>query len=262
MKKIPVCVITAIIFVCAALTVTADGYIYNNFTVVDKAGYLTDDQIDEIAGMLHAVREKYNCDVAIYTEEYMSGRTAEKTADNLYDFTLYGYGDDCDGIMLYIADDTREYHFTTHGYGETAFNDDGLEYLENIIVPYLSDGDYYTAFTLYAEHTDELLEMARSGNPYTVEEDSTMFNATVIACALLIPLLIAKIKTNGKVKKMKTAVANNFASNYMKPGSMNITHSSDIYLYSTVTKTPKPKSTSGGHISSSGEHHGGRGGKF
>ena len=85
----------------------------------------------------------------------------------------------------------------------------------------------------------------------------------VIGAALLIPLLVAFIMMSSKLAKMKTAVENNYAANYMKPGSKTLTVSRDLFLYSHVTKTPKPKENgSSSHTSSSGRSHGGGGGKF
>ena len=61
---------------------------------------------------------------------------------------------------------------------------------------------------------------------------------------------------------MKTAVENDYAANYVKPGSKQLTMSRDIFLYSHITKTEKPKNNSGSHNSSSGRTHGGGGGSF
>ena len=61
---------------------------------------------------------------------------------------------------------------------------------------------------------------------------------------------------------MKTAVENDYASNYVKPGSLKINASRDLFLYSRITKTEKTKSGSETHTSSSGRTHGGRGGSF
>lgn len=259
MKKTISAILVVLTLIASTGSVSA---IFNNFTVVDEAGYLTDGQLEELSKQLDDVRQKYNFDVAVYTEAVMSGADAQSTADDLYDYTLYGYGENCDGIMLYISADERVYHLTTHGSGETIFNDNGLAYLESKILPSLQEDDYYTAMKLYGEHCEELLEMAAQGTPYNKKNLSSGYICCVIGGALLLPLLLAHFMTKKKLKKMKTAVENNDAANYMKPGSMNLAMSRDIFLYSTVTKTAKPKSSSGGHISSSGEHHGGRGGTF
>lgn len=235
---------------------------FHNIAVVDEAGYLTEPQLAELCEQLDAVRQKYDFDVAVYTEAVMSGADAQSTADDLYDYSLYGCSENADGIMLYIAADKRVYHFTTHGSGETVFNDNGLAYLESKIVPSLKEGDYYTAMQLYGTHCEELLEMAAEGEPYNKKTFSTGYLCGVIGSAVLLPLLLAYWMTKRKLKKMKTAVENDYAENYMKPGSMRVNFSRDIFLYSRVTKTERAKSNSGGHTSSSGEHHGGRGGSF
>ena len=65
-----------------------------------------------------------------------------------------------------------------------------------------------------------------------------------------------------KLAKMKTAVENNYAANYVKNGSKRLDFSRDIFLYSNITKTERPKNNSGSHQSSSGRTHGGGGGSF
>ena len=60
---------------------------------------------------------------------------------------------------------------------------------------------------------------------------------------------------------MKTAVKNDISGHYMKPDSMKLDFSRDIFLYSAVTKTEKPKPDSGSHTSSSDRSCGGRSGR-
>lgn len=255
--------ISLILLVMIAVTSTISAFvIFDNPPVTDGAEYLTEVQFDEISQQLDAIRKKYNFDVAVYTEEFMSGANAQSTADDLYDYTGFGYGEKADGIMLYIAADERVYHFTTHGKGEEVFNENGLAYLEKMILPSLKDGNYYSAIKCYAEHSEELLEMAAHGKPFNKRQLSMEYICGVVGCALIIPLILAFLMTRIKLKKMKTAVENDYAANYMKPDSMKLSFSKDIFLYSTMIKTEKPKSNSDGHVSSSGEHHGGRGGSF
>jgi uncharacterized protein len=55
--------------------------------------------------------------------------------------------------------------------------------------------------------------------------------------------------------RMKTVRQQAGASDYMRPGSMRLHNSQDIFLYSHVSRTPKPKSTSssgGGGVSRGG----------
>ena len=249
------------VFSCAllllSLLVTAHAAFVNP-SIVDEAGYLMQSELAELSEELDAVREKFDFEVAIYTESDMTSYTAEASADDIYDYNGYGAGENDDGILLYICSDTREYHFTTHGKGIEYFTSDGLGYLESQVLPYLQEDDYYNAFEAYIDAADELLQMAENGEPY---EDNSG-NILIILICLILPLLIAFFKMKGKLKKMKTAVANEYAADYMKPGSMNIAVSRDLFLYSTITKTEKAKSSSDTHTSSSGRTHGGRGGSF
>ena len=131
-----------------------------------------------------------------------------------------------------------------------------------MVVPFLKEDNYYAAVKSYADHTEELLEMAAEGKPFNKRQHSMKYILCVVAGALLLPLILAYFMMYKKLCAMKTAVKEDNAANYMKPNSMNLDFSRDIFLYSTVTKTEKPKSDSGSHTSSSGRSHGGRGGSF
>ena len=259
MKRIFSCLLLLLITTSFVVTAYAD---FQNPSIVDDAGYLMQSELSSLSKELDKVREKYGFEVAIYTESDMTSSTAEASADDIYDYNGYGAGENDDGILLYICSDTREYHFTTHGEGLKYFNSNGLKYLESKVVPYLSEDDYYEAFEIFIETTDELLQMAKDGKPYNEKQYSTKYLIGVIIAALLIPLLVAWILMKKKLKKMKTAVENDYAANYVKPGSMKLSVSRDLFLYSRITKTERPKSSSGTHTSSSGRTHGGRGGSF
>ena len=259
MKKIFSCML--LLFITMTLLLPAYAA-FDNPPIIDDAGYLMQSELDELSMKLDKVREKYNFEVAIYTESDMTSGSAEASADDIYDYQGYGAGENDDGIMLYICSDTREYHFTTHGKGLEYFNSNGLIYLESKVVPYLAENDYYEAFEAYIEASDELLQMAKDGKPYNEKHYSTKYLVGVILVCLLAPLLIAFVMMKKRLKKMKTAVENDYAANYVKPGSMRIDTSRDLFLYSRITKTEKAKSSSGTHTSSSGRTHGGRGGSF
>ena len=259
MKRIFSCLVLLLITTSFVVTAYAD---FQNPAIVDDAGYLMQSELASLSKELDEVREKYGFEVAIYTESDMTSSTAEASADDIYDYQGYGAGENDDGIMLYICSDTREYHFTTHGKGLKYFNANGLAYLESKVVPHLSENDYYEAFEEYIETTDELLQMAKDGKPYNEKQYSMKYLFGVIIVCLIAPILIAFWMMKRKLKKMKTAVENDYAANYIKPGSMRINTSRDLFLYSRITKTERAKSSSGTHTSSSGRTHGGRGGSF
>jgi uncharacterized protein len=159
----------------------------------------------------------------------------------------------------------RDWWISTTGYGITAFTDAGIEYLSDRFVPYLSDGDYAGAFDTYAEQCDTFISQATSGDPYdthNLPKEPFSFLPNLIFC-FVIGLLIALIATAIMKGQLKSVRAQAGASDYVKHGSMNVTHRQDLFLYRDVRRTPKPKdSGSGTHRSSSGRSHGGGGGKF
>lgn len=235
---------------------------FTNPPIIDEAGYLTQSQLAELTQKLEVIRQKYNFEVAVVTESEMSGYDAMESADDIYDYHGYGAGANDDGILLYICRDVREYWITTHADGLRVFNDRGITYLKENIEPYLTEDQYYRAIVTFADLAEELLEMAAKGEPYNEKHISTTYLLVVLGGALLIPLIIAKVMTNIKLAKMKTAVENDYAANYVKAGSKRLELSRDIFLYSHITKTAKPKNESGSHQSSSGRTHGGGGGSF
>lgn len=257
--------IVSILFVCLlclSLTSLCLAAEFANPPIVDDAGYLNESQLDDLSKKIDAIRQKYNFEVAIVTETEMSGTSAMATADDIYDYLGYGAGKNDDGILLYICSSTREYHISTHADGLRVFNERGIEYLKKNIEEELTNNNYYLAMDVFADLCDELLQMAQDGKPYNKKPISITYLLMVLGGALLIPFILAKILTSAKLSKMKTAVKNDYAANYIKTGSKRLDYSRDIYLYSSITKTERPKNDSGSHKSSSGRTHGGGGGSF
>ena len=232
-------------------------------SVFDYTDTLSEDELDTLTDKFDALREKHGVDVAAYIDEEMWLDTAMESADDLYDYYFYGIGKDDDGILLYISKDPREYWFTTHGLCEEYFTDNGIEYLKSSVLPYLKENNYYEALSAYADAADELLTMAESGEIYDKKPPKKM--AMPIFIGILISAVIAFIAMSVQVSKMKTANKQMYAENYVQPGSMNVTDSKDLFMYSHVTRTQKESSSSSGgssHTSSSGRSHGGGGGSY
>lgn len=226
--------------------------------LVDVPEVLSSAEYEEITDKLIALKKQYNVDVAFVISDELIAEDVQSDADNIYDINDYGVGENNDGILYYLCMSTREYAFSTCGRAIEIFNDDGLEYIDKAMLPYLKKGDYYQAGMVYADKCAELMEMAANGEPYK-KKINILY---VIAGIILIPLAIAFALMTRKLSKMNTAVMQPGAAQYMKPGSMNMNFSRDIFLYSTVSKREKPKSNSTTHTSSSGTTHGGRSGSF
>jgi len=186
---------------------------------------------------MEGIRQKYNFDVSIITTNYFDGEDIDSHVEELYNKKGYGAGNGRDGIVLYVATDSRKYCIFVNGdYGTKVFNKNGHAYIEKQILPYLEKSDFKGAFEEFANCSEKLLDMAAKGEPFN-ELQLTTENLITIALAILIPLLIAFLMMRSKLSKMKTAVAQNYAQNYVKQGSFNLEESRDIFLYSHITKT-------------------------
>lgn len=259
MKKVGSIISIIMIFVvlcavCLPLTVWAAE---NQAAVVDITGTLSEEECAELSEMMEDIAARYGLDVVFIIGDEIGSESAQAEADGIYDYLGYGVGENRDGILYFVSVSTHEYAFSTCGKGIKVFNDDGLEYIDEAMLPYLKNGDYYGAASVYAEKCEELAEMAANGQPYR-KKINILY---VIAGIVLIPLALAFGLMAHKLSKMNTAVMQSGASEYMKPGSMNIGYSRDIFLYSAVTKRERPKESST-HKSSSGTTHGGRSGSF
>ena len=226
-------------------------------SVADVPGVLSAGEYEKLSERLNSLRSTYDVDVAFIISDEMITEDAQAEADDIYDSYEYGVGENYDGILYFVCETTHEYAFSTCGRAIEIFNDDGLEYIDEAMLPYLKKGDYYQAGMVYADKCAELMGMAANGEPYK-KKINILY---VIAGIILIPLAVAFAFMTRKLSKMNTAVMQPGAANYMKPGSMNMDFSRDIFLYSTVSKREKPKESST-HTSSSGRTHGGRSGSF
>jgi uncharacterized protein len=230
--------------------------------LVDGADLLASREEERLLTKLNTISEKYGMDVVIVTTDTLEGKTPSAYADDFYDYN--GYADD--GVLLLVSMEDNDWWISTTGYGISAFTDAGIEYLGELFVPDLSNGDYAEAFESYADNCDAFIARSKTGDPYDSynlpkEPFNLFFN---LAVCLGIGLLIGVIVTAIMKSQLKSVRSQSGAADYVKTGSMNITQRQDLFLYRDVRRVEKPKSSSGSttHRSSSGRSHGGGGGKF
>lgn len=234
--------------------------------ITDDADTITLSELDEVETALEEVSENHSVDVAIYTEYDGTITSAMNTADDIYDYNGFGQGDDRSGLLLYVNMETRDYWITTTGYCIYAFTDAGIDYIGDEVSSYMSDGDFYNAYMTFAEMSDDFLTQAENGNPY----DTNNLPKAPYPVVLIILISIGIGLIGGLIYvlilkgKMNSVAPVDTARDYVVPGSMNITHSREFFLYRTISKVPKPKDNGGSstHVGTSGMSHGGGGGKF
>lgn len=236
--------------------------------LIDNAKLLTQSQQSKLLSKLDEISEKQQADIVVVTVDSIGDYTPQEYADDFYDYYGYGYGDNKDGVLLLVNMGERDWYISTTGYGITAITDAGLDYISDKFVSKLSDGEYNEAFMTYAELCDEFFTQAKTGKPYDVgnmpKEPFDIVMSLIIS--LVIGLAVAFIATGIMKSKLKTVRYQAAAGNYVRANSMNVTTNSDLFLYTHIDRREKPRDTDSGgsstHTSSSGETHGGGGGKF
>ena len=272
MKRLITCILAAALLLGSAVSVPAQGVIPKERQLprlVDEAQLLDSDEAEKLEEKLDRISEEYQCDVAVVTTMGTNNKGAQAYADDFYDYNGYGMGEGDDGILLLVDMYDREWAMSTYGFGIEAFTDAGLDYISEKFLYYLSDDLYYDAFLVFAEKCGVFLKQARNGEPFDIRNmPKEPFSLIWIPISLIIGMVFALIITGIMRYQLKTVRRQTGAAEYMKPGSMKVTVSRDLYLYSQTTRVAKPKDEDSGgggssmHTSSSGRSHGGSSGSF
>ena len=238
-------------------------------SVIDDAGLIKASDEKELDKKIKNI-QKDKFAVVILTVKSLDGKSAQDYADDYYDNNDYGLDNEKSGVLFLVSKGDRKYHISTKGAGIKAFTDYGIGRIKEEIKPYLSDGDYFDAWDEFLNITKDFVKAYKDGTPYDTDNPYNEEIDYVIleVIALVIAFVIALISVGIMRLRMNTAKPKGTAMEYIKKGSFKLTSEKDIFMYSTVTKTAKPKdndNSAGGsttHVSSSGSEHGGGGGSF
>ena len=159
----------------------------------------------------------------------------------------------------------REWHITTTGFGIRAISERDIKEISQEFLPYLTDGEYMRAFTIYADLCEEYMADAKTTAGNSGIASFFAVSPVWILGAFLMGFVLALIPMGIMKRKLKSVRRENAAANYVKQGRFRVTESHDRFLYRNVVRRAKPKESHGGggaHRGSSGRSHGGGGGKF
>ena len=127
------------------------------------------------------------------------------------------------------------------------------------------------AFETVVSLCEDFLRETEENRPYDIDnkirEPKTLSDYLFyLVISVAAGAVIAFFATSSMKRKLRTAVPQPAAHAYIREDGVQITKSKDLYLFSSVSRTPRPKNTGGGgsrtHTSAGGRAHGGRGGKF
>ena len=254
MKRFILCLLALLLILCTCLSASVESMSISSTNLFDYEGLLTYEEQNALIDRLEQVSEAYQCDVIIVTDSDLQGKTPTQYADDFYDYNGFGYNDTRDGIFLFVSLSERKWATSTTGKAIDIFTDSDLYYIEDEFKPYLSAGDYNTAFNTFVDLCEE--ELSTYGK--------FQFSFFYVFVGLIIGVIVAFISVLIMKGQLKSVRFQSAAHNYMRNNSLNITERKDIFLYSTVSRRAKPKDNGGSstHTSSSGSSHGGHSGSF
>ena len=224
--------------------------------VIDKAGLLTDVEEKSLISRINGIVEEYSFGVAIVATDSLEGMDVTAYSEAVFDECGYGVGADRDGLLFLISIEERDWNIDAHAYGAAAFNNYGREKIGGLIQPLLSGGDYAGAFSSFLDYVDIFLAEAAAGEPFSSENPylNAMDILAILPVTFAVSLIIALIVALIMKWRMKTARPKPLAREYIKQGSFRLTGQNDMFLYSSVDKTLREKSSSSSSSKGSGSH--------
>ena len=229
MKRFIVFALLVCVFTCFALPAFA-----KSDRLVDRADLLTDVEEEKLVAILDEMSERLEYDVVVIAIDTMEHNNTDGYsayyAQRTFEHYGYGYGENERGVLLLISMEYGDFAIYSPDMSDYTVNSIG-----SYVAPYLSSGDYYDAFVAFAERVE--------GEVVSASKFPLLRN---IAIAVIVGLLIAFIVVSVMKGKLKTVRSRDHAREYVREGSFDLQHSRDLYLYSTVTRVPRPRNNSNG----------------
>ncbi len=239
---------------------------------IDDVGLLSSEQAQSLTAKLDEISERNQFDTVVVVVPSLDYREARLYAADFFEQYGFGYGKDIDGAILLLAMKDRDFGFASFGYGLEVFTSYGQDYLDQLVLPYLREDQYYEAFIAYADAVDDFIAQADAGTPY--DKGSIPKNADEVrksrliwgAISLVLALVIALTVTGVWRGQLTSVRKDDLAAAYFREGSMVLTDQRDIFLHRRVHKVKRESGSSSGggssFKSSSGRSSTGHSGKF
>lgn len=225
--------------------------------VWDEAQLLTEAEKAVLDAKLERLGNTYSAELRVVTVSAVENGDVDEYVELVYDRFNFGYGKNRDGVLLLVCMDPREYRVLSNGYAGDAISTGDISSMGSMFKSDLSDGNYAEAFDTFANRCEYYLNGYINGFPF-----NTVLNLVV---ALAIGFVIALIVTSVWKRQLRSVYMQHQANVYLKGGSMQITHSAEHFLYSSITKTMRDDDSDdddSGFSSSSGGSRSIGGGSF
>ena len=234
-----------------------------SYKLDDSADVLNPQDEEKLSGKISELSEKCQCNIAFVIVKDLSNApfsfngTASDYAKCYYNYT---YGVNTDGIIvcLVLNDEVGSNNLSIYGTGKCKTrlsNSESQDIRDEAIKKHKPDKNNPNSAKYY-----EFFESIADGLAKAVPPHLKWY---MLPLAFIVAFVLAMLILLFLKKQLKSVEMQRGAVNYVRPGSMNVTAARDSYLYSTVSRTAKPKdSGSSTHTSSGGGTHGGGGRSF
>ena len=274
-------------YVAASETTDTNQHIYDN------AGLLSTSEIANLEDMCKTYGDEAGIEIMILTHNDPNAPYAEDYIEDFEDQQPIA-----DRVYILVDMSNRDVFMEGYGLAETYINSDRIAVITDEITPFLSDGDYYNAFSTYIQRSSEYMSDDSNlnydhdytyGTPQSSDPNAAYYDETwpseyntsgnkvvsilsnvwlqlLIAVAIgAISVAIMAYNSGGRM----TAGANN----YIDPNHSGLIGRRDDYIRTTVTRVRKPQDNNTGRggfnaggfrggMSSGGRSHSSGGGKF
>ena len=271
-RNFPVTLLSLILLLAAAFLLPKAAFAESRSgkmpLIVDNAGVLSSSEISaltekaqEILPEAERITKLFHDSIGVYNRDYPVIQSSVLIMSFMFSI-----------VMLLVDVKGREYWISTSGFGIDAFTDAGQLYLKDQFVSYLSDGDWSGAADSFLSGCDLFLRQARSGQPYDVGNmPRNNFNLALLLGDAGLGILLGGLPLHKARKEMKNVKEQRDAEAYIYGKAPVLTRCDDRLLGRNVTRVPIPRDTGSGsgggggstiHVGSSGNTHGGSGGRF
>lgn len=242
--------------------------------VVDDADIFTEEQELVLNERINEVIEKLGIGYVLLTDNDNHGLSPEEYSSDFLHFGGYGVGDNYGAVVFYLCFDPSDrcWRTTSINSYESIFTAKVTYVIDELVDADIRAGNYYEAFLTHISFVEDLFEndgvlpdtydsYAKSYSNYVSGSgDSSSPFENLLIC-IIVAVVVGTIVGGMHLVACRNAmrvVAPVDAHEYLKKGSFVLRDKKTYYLYSTVTKTAKQKSSgSGGSSYSSGSSSGG-----
>ncbi len=241
-----------ILFSFSLLVCADEGYYY------DEVGLINDRQIIHLTNTLRDFEKKRDAKLMIVVVNTTGNKTPVGFA---FDHLFNTVGNTGNGIILLLAINEGKVVIDTRGSASKALTDQRADILFDLILyEHFVSGDYYNGFLSFIDmcdgyfaisHNDHAYssidsEISDTGSSISSMDNETDDNSFLHLCLISLGIgiaaaIITVLILRGQLKSVKKAKN---ASVYVNHGSFLLTEKRDVFLYSTITKIPRPQSNS------------------